>query len=121
MSGESQPGGIELTTDRSTPIEELFASADLCVGALSTASLQAAAVGLPVCVLNVSGVPGPWPLAGGDDGLPTAATAEELAELIPALLWHGPGSSREAALEALGVRGDAVENVVGLVRDLAAR
>ena len=117
----SQPGGIELTTDRSTPIEELFASADLCVGALSTASLQAAAVGLPVCVLNVSGVPGPWPLARGEDGLPAAKDAEELAELIPALLRQGPGSSREAALEALGARGDAVENVVALVRDLAAR
>ena len=107
-------------TDRSTLIEDLFADADMCVGALSTASLQAAAVGLPVCVLNVSGVPGPWPLAGGEDGLPQATNAEELAELIPELLRRGPGPTREAALEALGARVDAVENVVGLVRELAA-
>ena len=114
------PAGLRLMTDRSTLIEDLFADADMCVGALSTASLQAAAVGLPVCVLNVSGVPGPWPLAGGEDGLPQATNAEELAELIPELLRRGPGPSREAALEALGARAGAVENVVGLVRELAA-
>lgn len=117
----AEPRGMQLITDRSTPIEELFADADLCVGALSTASLQAAAVGLPVCVLNVSGVPGPWPLAGGEDGLPGASTAEELAERIPPLLRNGAGASREAALEALGARADAVENVVGLVHELATR
>ena len=115
------PAGLDVLTDRSTPIEELCAGADLCVGALSTASLQATAVGLPVCVLNVSGVPGPWPLAGGVDGLPEVTSAHELAELIPELLARGPGASREAALEALGARGDAVENVVALVGELAAR
>jgi hypothetical protein len=115
------PARLAATIDRTTPIEELFASADLCVGALSTASLQAAAVGLPVCVLNVSGAPGPWPLAGGDDGLPGATSAAELAERIPALLERGAGPYREAALEALGARANAAENVARLVRDLASR
>jgi len=55
--------------DASSPLDGLLASADLCIGSLSTATLQAALQGTEVVVLNVTGFTWTWPL-GGDTPVP---------------------------------------------------
>jgi hypothetical protein len=108
-----QHPGLRVEVDAHTPIEALLGSADLCVGALSTAALQACAIGLPTVVLDVAGVRRPWPFDG--TALPVGTDAESLAELIAVALAAGESEGREAALDALGARPDAVERVVDLI------
>lgn len=104
----AQPG-LDVRVDTSTPIEPLLTAAELCVGALSTAALQSAAVGTPTVHLDVAQLPRPWPF-GGESGLPRATCAQDLAELLAA-----EPTARQPALEALGARPDAVEAVLALV------
>ena len=111
---------LDVHVDASTPIETLLGGADLCVGALSTATLQAVAHGVPSIFLDSAGVKRPWPF-GGADGLPRATGPDELAEQVTATLADPEVRGRRAALDALGVRPDAVERVCDLVADLARR
>jgi len=108
---------LNVEVDARTPIEALLAAADLCVGSVSTATLQACALGVPTVVLNMSAFPRPWPFQGS--ALPSAADADALAVAIVATLRSGEVAGREEALEALGVRTDAVERVLELVAQLA--
>jgi hypothetical protein len=90
-----------LRSDSKTPILELFADAELCIGATTTASLQAALVATPLIFLNVTGNEWNWPL-GGDTPVPVARSA---AELVTWLTRWKEGLSlggREALLHALG-------------------
>jgi hypothetical protein len=109
--------GIHVKSDTQSSIEQLIGQCDLCVGAVSTATLQAAAAGVPVIFLNVTERVAPWPFDGSTD-VPIATSAETLAELIPSVVGSGvPG--RAAMLEALGADADALDNTVGLIRSLA--
>lgn len=93
----------------SGPLAPLLARARACVGPVSTATLTAAAVGLPTVHLDVSGPSFPEPF--GDSGLPRACSSEELAQ---ALSQVAPGDGADAARQALGARPDAIERVLDL-------
>jgi hypothetical protein len=108
---------LEVGVDAASPIEVLLREADLCVGAMSTATLQAAASGIPTVFLDVTGVPRPWPFDGA--GLPLATDEDSLAAAISDLGDGAEAPGREAAVEALGVRPDAVDRVCDLIASLA--
>jgi len=109
-------GQLEIDVDTHTAIEPLLASGDLCIGSMSTATLQACVLGVPTVVLDVAGIERPWPFLKG--ALPIGTQAEELADAIAAALASREIIGREAALEALGVRADAAERVVDLVAEI---
>ena len=105
--------------DATTPIDELLRSTDLCIGSLSTATLQAALAGAAVAVLNVSGFDWRWPL-GGQTPVPVACDAEQLAEVLRT--WRRDGSlpGNAVLLEALGTdRPGTVERLKRLVASAA--
>jgi hypothetical protein len=102
---------LRVTVDPVTPIEPLLAGAGACIGALSTATLQAAALGVPTTLLDVTSAPRPWPLNGAPDGLPRiTGGGGELAS----------AAAGAPAREALGARADAVDRVCDLIASLAA-
>jgi hypothetical protein len=113
-----RPSGIEIEVDATTPIEELSGSVDACVGAMSTATLQAAAKGVPVVYLDVAGVPRPWPFDGS--AVPVARGPEELAEALAAAVARPDVIGLAEMLEALGVRRGATAAVTELGAELAA-
>jgi hypothetical protein len=90
------PEEVEARVDVATPLAELLAECDQCVGGVSTATLQAGVAGLPTTFLDVTGgeLPEPFERAG------------ELAQ--------------EPLAEALGVTGDATQRVIDLIDQLAA-
>jgi hypothetical protein len=104
---------LRIELDVRTPIESLLASCDLCVGGLSTATLQACVLGVPTVFLNVIGLERPWPFTAAE--LPTAIDAESLADEIATVITLPEAPGRGAALDALGVRHDAVERVLDLI------
>jgi hypothetical protein len=110
---------LRVSVDTHTPIEPLVRSADLVVGAISTATLQAAALGVPVVFLDLVGIARPWPFDGTPDGLPRARGAEELAALVPGVLGASDVPGAPAAREALGARPDAIERCLALAQALA--
>ena len=105
---------LHVRLDRTSPIEALIADAAVVIGTLSTATLQAAAAGVPTVFLDTIGAPLPWPLDGSGD-LPVARDSESLAETLGAL--GGLASGEDEARAALGVRDDATAAVASLVRD----
>ena len=111
---------LNVTVDAHTPIETLLRTADLVVGAVSTASLQAIALGVPVGYLDLGGFARPWPFDGAPDGLPRATSAEELAAVAADLVAGRDVPALDVAREALGARPDAIERCVALVGALAA-
>jgi hypothetical protein len=110
-------GELEIEVDTSTAIEPLLASGDLCIGSLSTATLQACALGVPTVVLDVAGIARAWPFCEG--ALSVGTDADELADAIAAALASREIAGLDAALDALGVRADATERVVDLVAKIA--
>ena len=108
---------IDVRIDASSPIAALIGQADLCVAAISTATLEFAAAGVPVILLNVSARPGPWPL-DGQSVVPFASSAAQVAELIPRVLASEGVPGRDLMVEALGAREDALDNMVALIRSL---
>ena len=110
---------LKVEVDMGSPIEALLGRADLCVGAISTATLQACALGVPTVFLDVSGVSRPWPFQAA--ALPHAIDVETLeAEIVDVMSSHEV-AGRDGALEALGARPDAVERVIELMADLMRR
>jgi len=105
---------LRVELDATTPIGALMGRCDVCVGSTSTATLQAAASGVRTAFLNTTGVPTEWPLGEGQP-FPAAGDADELAGLVAELDRSPEVPGRKAALDALGVRGDALERVVALV------
>jgi hypothetical protein len=108
---------LNIRVDTTTPIGDLIASADLFVGAVSTASLQAAAEGVPVVFLNATGGRQPWPFDGSTD-VPVASNSEELAALILEVLASGEVPGRAEMIDALGVKTDAVDRVIELMTSI---
>ena len=106
--------GIRSRIARTGTIEGSW-RAPLCASARSrTATLQAAAAGVPSVFLRSTEARLPWPF--DDSGaFPTARDAEELAELLPSVTGTGDVAGADAAREALGERPDAVERVLELV------
>jgi hypothetical protein len=113
----AQPG-LSVRVERGGPIEPLFAGAALCVGALSTATLQAAVAGVPTVFLNSTGLRLAWPF-DGSGAFPYAEDAEGLAARIDEVLAAPVVPGAEAAAEALGLRPDSVERLVELVLESA--
>ena len=98
---------------RTGTIDAALAGASLCIGPLSTATLQAAAAGVPSVFLRSTEARLPWPF--DDSGaFPTARDAAELTDLLPSLAGTGDVAGADAAREALGERSDAVERVLAL-------
>jgi len=96
-------------------IEEAIAGVDLCVGAASTATLQAAALGRPSVMLDVAGMDLAWPFDRSGD-FPVAGDATELQAVLEAALDERT-DGRRTALTALGARPDALQRVTTLVAD----
>lgn len=92
------------------PFEPLLERAAVCVGPASTATLQAAAAGVPTVHLDVTGAALPSPF-DGSGALPRATDSSSLAA---ALAPGGPRADLEAARAALGALPDAAERVVEL-------
>jgi hypothetical protein len=111
---------LDVRVDSTTSIEDLLRVTDLCIGAVSTATLQAACAGVPVVFLNVTGRTAPWPFDGSTD-VPVALSESELAALIPVVLSTDTVLGRAAMLDALGVKRDAIDRVVDLIRTLAKK
>ena len=106
--------GLELSVERSVSIEAALSEARACVGPLSTATLQAAAAGIPTVFLSAFERPLPWPF-DGSGAFPTARTPVELTALLGEVMAAVDPPGREAAAEALGLRKDALERVMELV------
>jgi hypothetical protein len=107
---------LRIEVDTGTPIERLLASADLCIGSLSTATLQAAAAGVPVVMLDLTGSERPWPFDG--TALPVARGESELVERVHEAAAAPGVVGEEAAREALGARPGATNAVCELIAEL---
>jgi hypothetical protein len=113
-------GTLQLTFDSRTPIESLLGTADLCVGALSTATLQSAASGLATVFLDVSGTHRPWPFDGSPGAIPVVRSAAELADVVRDVLSVASPPGAAAAREALGATGTGTDAVIALIGSLLA-
>lgn len=121
------PAGIERLAkalgagfDRTSPALDLLASADVCVGATSTATLECALVGTPVVMLDLVGGWAP-PLDDSGD-VPYARSADELARLLPEVLAQSPPHGTQALLRGLGHDvADPVGTVVDWLGELCGR
>jgi hypothetical protein len=107
--------GADLRIDGQTPIGELLADVDLLIGGSSTATLQAALVGTPTIVLNMTGVTWPWPL-GGDTSVPVARSREELEAALERFQTEGIVPGAADLLAALGANGT---DTVGEIAEIA--
>ncbi len=99
-----------IEVDASSPVLELLQGCDLCIGTASAASLQAALVGTPVIVLNMSGYDWLWPL-GGETSVPLAHSPDALADWL----------SRWLAGEAIPGRSDLVAGLGADGKDASVR
>jgi hypothetical protein len=96
---------LDVVIDYRTEIVELLRSADVCIGAQSAATFQAALAGTSVIVLNLTGYEWAWPL-GGETTVPVASSADELSR------WIGRWASDRILpgapdlLRGLGANGD---------------
>ncbi len=72
--------------DRASTIRELLAGCDLCIGTITTATLQAALVGTPVIALNLMGFEWRLPLGGATRGARSRTTQRELAAWLDRLV-----------------------------------
>lgn len=116
------PGHADVHSDKSSPILDLLAEHDLCIGAASTATLQAALVGTPVVVLNVTGFDWLWPFDGSGP-VKLARSEDELVDLLSHLEGQSESSeaSNAALLEALGATiDDPVRRRLDLIASVAA-
>jgi hypothetical protein len=109
---------LKVSVDIDRSIGDLISQSDLCIGAVSTAALEAAAAGVPVIFLNRTRIRAPWPFDGSTD-VPVATSAEELADLIPVVLSSGEVPGRGTMVEALGASPDATDRVISLIQRLS--
>jgi hypothetical protein len=108
------------TVDSSGSLEEALRRARVCIGTMSTATLEAVVAGVPTVLLDVTGVPLPWPF-DGSGALPRATDGAELAGALAALGTEPDPATTAAATEALGLRPDALERVSDLIAAAARR
>ena len=107
---------LRVEVDVASPIDAVVERADLCIGGVSTAMLQAARVGVPIIFLNVARVARPWPF-DGSGAIATAETADELAPLVTDAVAGRGQPERQVIEEALGIRADAPERVLALLQE----
>ena len=112
--------GLTLSLDAVTPITGLFAAVDLCVGTISTATLQAAAAGVPTVLLDVTEARLSWPF-DGSGAFPVAKDEGGLATAIGGVLAAREPAGADAARVALGADPDALANVLDMLGDAARR
>jgi hypothetical protein len=89
--------------DSGSSILDVLAGCDLCIGTITTATLQAALVGTPVVALNLMGWEWRWPL-GATTTVPVAHDAAALATWLDRWRDGPPLPGREDLLAALGAR-----------------
>ena len=106
--------GIRLA--RGGPLEPLLAGAALVVGSLSTATLEAAAAGIPTILFEPSGAPVGWPF-DGSSAIPVTVDADGLAAAVAAIGPSADPATVSDAREALGADPGAVDAVVNLILD----
>ena len=112
--------GSDVTVDKHTDIFTLLEGSDLCIGASSTATFQAALVGTPVVVLNLSGFEWEWPLDEASE-VPVAHGEQELAEWIDVWANGAVLLGRGDLLDALGADGgDGTGRAMTLLAGAAA-
>lgn|GEM_PF-4630042 len=99
---------------RGGPIEPLLGTASLVVGSLSTATLQAAAAGIPTVMLDPSAAPVQWPF-DGSSALPVAHDPQSLATALDGLGERADPAAVADARAALGADPEAVEKTVDLI------
>jgi hypothetical protein len=92
--------GTHLQIDRASTILDALAACDLCIGTITTATLQAALVGTPVVALNSMGFEWAWPL-GGETTVPVACDRDELTACLERY-DRAPLPGRDDLLAALG-------------------
>jgi hypothetical protein len=100
---EQRHPGTTFEIDRASTILDALAGCDLCIGTITTATLQAALVGTPVVALNLMGFEWSWPL-GGDTTVPIARDGHELGACLDVWLQGSPLPGRDELLAALGAR-----------------
>ena len=105
--------------DSRLPILEALIQADLCVGTASTVSFQAALVGVPVIVLNMTGYAWEPPLDGSTD-VPMPNSAKQLQSIVAAWSTGAQIGGREALLAALGAHpeqqgSDSVDRIMEII------
>jgi hypothetical protein len=101
--------------DSTSDIAELMRACDLCIGAASTATFQAALEGAPVVVLNLTGFEWGWPL-GGDTSVPVARSAADLGELVQRFATGATLPGRDDLLSAIGAdRPGTTDRLLGLL------
>jgi hypothetical protein len=108
--------GLHLLIDTQPALIDAFQAARLCIGTLSTATLEAVRAGVPTVFLDVTGARLPWPF-DGSGALPRASDVPSLAELLRTLGPRADDVGQAAAQEALGARPGAVERVADLILD----
>jgi hypothetical protein len=110
--------GVEV--DGHSSATDLLARADLCVGALSTMTLEAALMGTRVVMLNPEGVNWSPPLHRGGP-VPTAQDAKGLARLVDEVMSASKPPGAAALLEGLGVGPeDPAGHVLNWLREIIA-
>ena len=110
--------GEAVTVDADSPILELLAGADLCVGAASTATLEAAALGARVVMLNLSGVRWAPPLDGSGT-LPYATSAEALVAEVGRAMGAAEVLGSEELRRGLGLEpADPAGAVISWLQEL---
>jgi hypothetical protein len=106
---------LRVELDMRTPLEQTLSQVDLCIGSMSTATLQAGALGVPVAYLEAAGYERPWPLDG--TVVPTGHDRDGLAEAIRAALDGREVAGQAEMIEALGVRPGATAAVCDLIEE----
>jgi hypothetical protein len=106
--------GLSAVVDASASLADALRDARLCIGTMSTATLEAITAGVATVFLDVTGVALPWPF-DGSGALPRAIDRVSLADALGALGAEPEDITRAAADEALGVRPGALDQVVELV------
>jgi hypothetical protein len=102
----------QVGVDVRSSFAELLGECDLCIGAPSSGALEAALVGTPLVLLNVTGHDWRWPL-GGETTVPVARSEDQLAGWLRRWAQGEVLPGREALLEGLGAgEGDATERLL---------
>ena len=100
--------GLRPTVEQRAPLERALTDARLCIGTVSTATLEAIRAGVPTAFLDVTGATFPWPFDPAGP-LPRATDRASLAELLAELGRAPDAAASEAAAEALGAQPDALD------------
>ncbi|MDP2712946.1 MAG: hypothetical protein Q8O56_17180, partial [Solirubrobacteraceae bacterium] len=109
---------LDFEIDRATPIADALAACDLCIGTITTATLQAALVGTPVVALNLTRFEWRWPL-GGDTTVPVARDQRQLADWLARWEAGGPLPGRDDLLGALGASVEGADPTASILAVVA--